>query len=336
MKVKFDHVLKIGTSRVFEAISLMVALLQPDAHSGTLDLAPFDDIVNHHQNFIDTFAPHPFFHFNWLEFAIPIAERDSVSVFFDALDALSPTLSLVTFLGSEIDEAEAKVALKDITAMENCLKGLKIDPVMALHFSNLKEVFEGFKAIIFEIDAHPAFNLKIGEIKASGQYEEVIASFKEGMLYRHPLSFAQEQMGKPFWNIADYREYEFLITYFLSPYKLRLMNGEKMIYVHSLLRKNNGEDLHPDILSERLKIIGDPTRLKILKMLYMKPMYGKEIADALSLTTATVSHHLDALRQQGLINMEQVKQIKYFSTNYQRVRSLQLDLNRYFHMDKEI
>ncbi|GAB6108109.1 ArsR/SmtB family transcription factor [Fusibacter bizertensis] len=333
MKVKFNHELKIGTSRVFEAISLMVALLKPHEHDNAIDLTPYDDIVTHHQNFIDTYAPHAIFHYSWLEFAIPVAERDSVQKFFKALELLPQALQLVTFLGAEIDENDAKEALKNITAMENCFKDLRIDPVMALQIFNFHEVIEGFKSFVFEIDAHPEFNRVLEAIKASGQYDVIIQSFQEGMRYRHPLSFAQEEMGKPFWNIADYKTYEFIVTYFLSPYKLRLMNGEKMIYVHSLIRKNKGAHINPDALSERFKIIGDATRLKILQMLYMKPMYGKEIADVLGLTTATVSHHLDALRQQGLINMEQVKQIKYFSTNFLTIKKINLDLMQFIKND---
>lgn len=333
MKVQFTHKLNIGHSRVFEAISLVVTLMWPEAHKNILDLTPFDAIVKKHQPFFDQYAS---FHFNWLEFALVVDERNAISKFFDELESLSSNNLLVAFLESEIDEKAAEMALQDLEGMTRCLSELKIDTGLAPYLLNFHGLLSAFKNILLDIDVHPVFNRMLDDLVASRQYDQVIDTFKLGMKDRHPLSYAQELMGKPFWNIADYRTYEFTISYFLSPYRLRLMNGDKMIYVHSLIRKNSENALDPTLLSERLKIIGDVTRLKIIKMLHMKPMYGKEIAEKLGLTTATVSHHLDALRQQGLINMEQVKQIKYFSTNFQAVKSLQLDLGQFINTDNSL
>lgn len=333
MKVQFTHKLVIGHSRVFEAISLVATLMGPEAHKNLLDLTPFDALVKQHQPFFDRYAS---FHFNWLEFALVVDERNAISKFVEDLDSLSLSHLLVAFLESEIDEKAAQMALQDLEGMTRCLSELKIDAGLASYLLDFHDLLTTFKNILLDIDVHPVFNRTLDDLVASGQYDQVIDTFKLGLKDRHPLSYAQELMGKPFWNIADYHTYEFIIVHYISPYRMRLMNGEKMIYVHSLIRKNSENALDPALLSERLKIIGDATRLKILKMLHMKPMYGKEIAETLGLTTATVSHHLDALRQQGLINMEQVKQIKYFSTNFQAVKSLQLDLGRYLNTDKSL
>ncbi|SHO46947.1 ArsR/SmtB family transcription factor [Anaerocolumna xylanovorans] len=52
-----------------------------------------------------------------------------------------------------------------------------------------------------------------------------------------------------------------------------------------------------------LKALGDATRLKIIHMLSGKKMYIQEIADDLSLTPATVSHHMNILLQERLISI---------------------------------
>lgn len=49
------------------------------------------------------------------------------------------------------------------------------------------------------------------------------------------------------------------------------------------------------------KILSDPNRLRILKMLQIKPLCVCEITDVLSLATSTVSQHLKILKEYGFI-----------------------------------
>lgn len=68
-------------------------------------------------------------------------------------------------------------------------------------------------------------------------------------------------------------------------------------------------------LQSALKTLGDPTRLKIVHMLSGKKMYIQEIADDISLTPATVSHHINLLLQEGFVcvtvDVEKAKKIFY-------------------------
>lgn len=50
-----------------------------------------------------------------------------------------------------------------------------------------------------------------------------------------------------------------------------------------------------------MKVLGDRTRLDILRLLSDGPSYGKAIAERLELTTATVSRQLDQLKEAGLV-----------------------------------
>lgn len=52
------------------------------------------------------------------------------------------------------------------------------------------------------------------------------------------------------------------------------------------------------------KILLDQSKFNILKLLSNRPMYGSELAEALSLTTATISHHISALREADFIKEE--------------------------------
>lgn len=49
------------------------------------------------------------------------------------------------------------------------------------------------------------------------------------------------------------------------------------------------------------KALSDKNRLRILKMLQMKPLCGCEITDILKLAASTVSEHLSVLKKEGFI-----------------------------------
>ncbi len=49
------------------------------------------------------------------------------------------------------------------------------------------------------------------------------------------------------------------------------------------------------------KALSDPNRLRILKMLQMKPLCVCEITEVLDLATSTVSEHLRVLKKEGFI-----------------------------------
>lgn len=65
-----------------------------------------------------------------------------------------------------------------------------------------------------------------------------------------------------------------------------------------------------------IKLISDPKRYEMLKMLSHKPSYGAELAKALDLSTATVSHHLSKMTLLKLIDAEKAEKNRiYFKLN---------------------
>lgn len=68
-------------------------------------------------------------------------------------------------------------------------------------------------------------------------------------------------------------------------------------------RQRSGEEDDRELVS-RLKAVSDPTRLKILRILAKEPKYLQELSRELSLTPATVSHHLGVLLEEELVTMQ--------------------------------
>jgi DNA-binding transcriptional ArsR family regulator len=63
------------------------------------------------------------------------------------------------------------------------------------------------------------------------------------------------------------------------------------------------------------KALNDPTRRDILALLKKRDMTAGEIADEFSFSKPTISHHLDLLRQAGLVESVKEGQFIYYSLN---------------------
>lgn len=329
MKVSFKHQLKIQYSRVIEALSLLCALSHTSHHEAIHEFSEYDDLKSNYISFFELLKKLPNKRFTWLEFALVSMERDHIDGLIRDIRSCSSERQLVFFLEHEIDELDASRFLSSNAEVEIYAKQWGFDDSLVELISSFPKVMDLFCEVLHVLDGHEAFNKKFDELVQAASYDELLKTFSEGTTDRHPLSFAQELMGKPFWNIADYVNYEFIPVYYISPFSMRLMDDQTMIYIQGLQKVKRNPEEHLDSILDPLKSISDATRLKILRMLYMHPMYGKEISDALNLTTPTVSHHLDALNQQGLVNVEKVKQIKYFSTNYTLLSRKLDDVTRY-------
>src|SRR4030042_7078828 len=64
------------------------------------------------------------------------------------------------------------------------------------------------------------------------------------------------------------------------------------------------------------KALSDSNRLRILKMLQVKPLCVCEITDVLQLATSTVSKHLSILKETGFIIEEKDGKWVNYSINY--------------------
>lgn len=63
------------------------------------------------------------------------------------------------------------------------------------------------------------------------------------------------------------------------------------------------------------KALNDATRREILELLKEKDLTAGEIADKFSISKPSISHHLDLLRQAGLVVSVKEGQFIYYSLN---------------------
>lgn len=68
-------------------------------------------------------------------------------------------------------------------------------------------------------------------------------------------------------------------------------------------------------MNDVFKALADPTRRRILELLQQQDMTAGEIADCFSMTKPSISHHLNALKNAGLVMDERRGQNIIYSLN---------------------
>jgi DNA-binding transcriptional ArsR family regulator len=78
------------------------------------------------------------------------------------------------------------------------------------------------------------------------------------------------------------------------------------------------------------KILSDKSKVDILELSGRKPCYGKELAEELKLSTATISYHVNALLKLGFLKAEVDSNKVYYSLNRERLAAYLEDVKKYF------
>jgi ArsR family transcriptional regulator, arsenate/arsenite/antimonite-responsive transcriptional repressor len=68
-------------------------------------------------------------------------------------------------------------------------------------------------------------------------------------------------------------------------------------------------------LNKQFRALNDSTRRAILEILREKNMTAGEIAEKFEMTKPSISHHLDLLKQAGLVDAEKQGQFIYYALN---------------------
>lgn len=68
-------------------------------------------------------------------------------------------------------------------------------------------------------------------------------------------------------------------------------------------------------MNDTLKALADPTRRKIIQLLRQADLTAGEIADQFNISKPSISHHLNLLKQAGVVIDERKGQFIYYSLN---------------------
>ncbi|MFZ5818233.1 MAG: ArsR/SmtB family transcription factor, partial [Bacillota bacterium] len=121
----------------------------------------------------------------------------------------------------------------------------------------------------------------------------------------------------------------FIPSYFASPHKAVLFDPVACIVVVDCRLGPYLLDQVRDELTAAYKAIADPTRLEILRLCGRDRQYGQSLATQLKLKPATIAHHLELLRGQGLLTVEAEGAVRYHRLDRNRLEELFARLRDY-------
>lgn len=132
-----------------------------------------------------------------------------------------------------------------------------------------------------------------------------------GLSVLEPLEFSQKLMGKTFRSRGPFNSFTFVPSGFINRRAIRFFEKQQILF-YSLHRRQTTDR---DILKV-LKVISDDKRLQIIEVLSnSESIMGKDLAEKVGLSKATISHHIEQLRGIGFVNEERIKNSKYYSIN---------------------
>lgn len=176
----------------------------------------------------------------------------------------------------------------------------RMTPEAALTIFADPEVFRSRLLAFVAANRTAVFEDKLEELRP--RFDAGVVAVRERLKGRDPISVVEELSKKPFKYPRDFRTYTFTPSYFVGRKNLYSLGERNFLLVFPLNQIEEKLTEKAKELSERMKVLGDRTRLDILRLLSEGPSYGKAIADRLELTTATVSRQLDQLKAAGLVS----------------------------------
>lgn len=258
-----------------------------------------------------------------LELFITIPQFQNGKTFCAGIAAMEPDEFAQKFLGGEIPKELLDTLISSPEKIYSIEQRYEWDTPEKQHYIlTLLSDINTFQRNFIEVLQH------IQELNSFKEYLEEAKSAATKSLAEldamniKPLALAQYVMGKTFRRTSNYKHYYFIPSYGFTPVKMRIFNDTHCMVIYGCGKPLSDDRKKSEDLSKQLKVLADPNRLLILKMLRSNKEYGARLAEYVGLTTATVSHHLDVLKKAKLIKEEKIGTIKYFYTDSQQVENM--------------
>ncbi len=280
---------------------------------------------------LDTFKLFPAGGMNLLNLTLESRELISIPKFINYIEHMELLDFYFFLLNEEIDKSKIEKAFSDKKERYKIQEKIR----WIVDEGNLMEFFENPERIkadtvhIYRVIMENDFTEKLEQcrdrMEAGIQY---VDSFNEKDSIE---SILEKISGRPRKLFAGYKEYNIIPSYFVSPQRcIRIFSGDKLYVVFDCRVTRDKREALLEELSTILKVIDDKSRMEILRLLVNNKSYGKALSDLVGISTPTVSHHLDILKQAGFIKEEKIRNIKYFYADKEKLKKVIEDINKYF------
>jgi len=75
------------------------------------------------------------------------------------------------------------------------------------------------------------------------------------------------------------------------------------------------DELSTEKFAKFFKVLSDPNRIEILKLLSQRSWFGQELAEQLNITPATISYHMSFLQKIGAVTFNRADNRSYYTLN---------------------
>lgn len=280
---------------------------------------------------LDTFKLFPAGGMNVLNLILESGELNSIPRFIEYIDQLD-LLDFYFFLFNEdIDKTRIQKAFtdkKERFKIQEKIRWIVDDNDLMEFFDNPGKI-KGDTVHIYRAVLENDFMAKLEQCKDK---MEAGIRYVESFNGKDSIESILEKIsGRPKKMFSGYKDYYIIPSYFVSPQRcIRIFSGDKLFVVFDCRVTRDKREALLDELSAILKVIDDKSRMEMLRLLVNNKSYGKALSDLVGISTPTVSHHLDILKQAGFIKEEKIRNIKYFYADKEKLKKVIEDINKYF------
>lgn len=121
----------------------------------------------------------------------------------------------------------------------------------------------------------------------------------------------------------------FTVSSFVDPHLLIGLEAPKELQLTVRASMEEAADVVPKDLFKTMKALGDETRLKILKTLYMRRSSTQSLARDIGVTEACISKHLKILHEAGVLYKEREGNYIYYLLDRMTLDRIPMDLYQY-------
>lgn len=319
-------IISVRTSVIAELIASIHMLTHEVHHEFDRDWVDSvcGSLSNESRAFRDIISKMNFPGLELFDFIIRTGIYDDIDSFFNMLAAVDELEFIYTVLNEEISIDRIKSVRADRTLFDEFMKQVP----WSLNGSS-----EAIELLLYSTSMYKSSLMKLArEIYEAGfeerlkehedLYREAMASVKIRLSAKNPIDLAEEIKGAKVTARLNYKEYVFVPSYFLHHHNIISFDTNKFMLAFNINTDYHKNDEEIERISNILKVLSDKTRLEMLTHLKRRSTYGKVLAARLGLTTATISRHLEQLREINLVMDKKADNVKYFTVNKDEVEKI--------------
>lgn len=322
-------------SATAELIALTNVLADPKHHAsmhGEVQLL-LSCLSEGSKAFLNQVAELPYQGIEFFELLLECRIFNDIDAFVTTIRQYDNQQFILILAGGELNEKQLQLLIEDKQALPQWLNDLPwVYRGKSAVFESMLYQTQSFKDHLASLlsEIHQLF-FRETEPKLKKQYDKALETLNLGLTQGSYEAVAEKIMNRKIAPDNSIKEILFVPSYYISPHYVMAYNKLSRMFLYDMRKEKEGSGNSKQKLSAELKILGDETRLEIVRLLILQPTYGKLLADRLHLTTATISHHLDVLSSAHLISESREGNTKYFSANEEEINRLITELNNFLY-----